>query len=146
MELEKYSFEQLLGAIGKKLDNQITFKVTIPTTEIEPPVVIPPSDPFSKLELVEIGYWKDNTKILNLVIFDQGTFVIQVGSKNEYIFPRGKNIITDKNTKLLSFPNLDTITSLDSEYGGLFPPSNFPEEELFKLGFIKNAEGEFVLK
>ena len=146
MELEKYSFEQLLGAMGKKLDSQITFKVTIPDDESEPPVVIPPSDSFSKLELVRIGYWKDSTKTLNLVKFDQGIFVIQIGSKNEYIVPRGKNIITNSETKITNIPNLSNITSLDTGLNGLYAPSNFPEGELFKLGFTKNSQGEFVLK
>jgi hypothetical protein len=36
------------------------------------------------------------------------------------------------------------MVSQNSDLGGLYPAPNFPEAEFLKLGFSKNAQGEYV--
>jgi hypothetical protein len=68
---------------------------------------------------------------------------MQTNASRGLYVPRGKNLLINHETKL-SVANLPNIISQNSDLGGLYPAPNFPEAELLKLGFKKNAQGEYV--
>lgn len=92
---------------------------------------------------VVIGFWDMPDKLLVAKKFKQGYFLIQRDPGANYIVPRGKNLLQDFRT-VISNKNfkLSLIKSENSELGGLFPPNNFPYDEL--KGYNKNEEGEWV--
>jgi hypothetical protein len=70
---------------------------------------------------------------------------MQTNASRTYYVTRGKNLLNHHETKVI-LVNLPNIVSQNSDLGGLYPSPNFPEAEFLKLGFSKNAQGEYIPK
>lgn len=94
---------------------------------------------------VILGFWELPERILVAKRFKAGYFLIQRDPAATYIVGRGKNLLKDSRTVLTNKKfKKNLIKSLNSELGGLYPPANFPEDELIAKGYAKNEFGEWV--
>ncbi len=94
---------------------------------------------------VILGFWEVPERLLVARKFKNGYFLIQRDPAGTYMVPRGKNLLKDSRTVIQnkSFDQ-SLILSQNSDLGGLFPPDNFPKEEMPSLGYQLNEEGEWV--
>jgi hypothetical protein len=111
-------------------------------------VAISPSNsqvtqPNTGAEEIVLGYWAVSERILIAKLLGGQYYLMQTNASRGLYVPRGKNLLINHETKL-SVANLPNIISQNSDLGGLYPAPNFPEAELLKLGFKKNAQGEYV--
>ncbi len=114
-------------------------KATINPTVIVPPVVL------NKQEEIQLGYWDVPERILVAKLLGGQYYLLQTNKERSYYVPRGIDLLQDKRTKKNeSIPN--NIVSLKSELGGLYPPANFPEAEIIRLGYYKNEQSEYIPK
>lgn len=94
---------------------------------------------------VIIGFWDIPDRLLVARKFKKGYFLVQRDPAATYLVPRGKNLLNDPRTVIQnkSF-RMTQIRSGNSDLGGLYPPTDFPYEELPALGYRQSGQGEWV--
>ena len=102
-------------------------------------VDIPPSND----QEINLGYWAASERLLIAKLIGGKYYLMQTNSTRSYYVPRGINLLNHHDTKL-NATVLPNMVSQNSDLGGLYPAPNFPEAEFLKLGFSKNAQGEYV--
>lgn len=124
MNLDNYSFEELFGAIGRKLDKTNFVKFSITTNEIpsDPPVVEIPEEEevkpsltsdykyFKKADFVKTIKVNDSTEDLFVVTFDDGNSRLYSVNKEGKVSNRGFNILDANNLVLYGYNIIDQKT------------------------------------
>lgn len=94
---------------------------------------------------VILGFWDVPERLLVARKFKAGYFLVQRDPAATYLVPRGKNLLNDPRTVIQNKTfQLTLLKSADSDIGGLYPPANFPVDEMPALGYRQNDEGEWV--
>lgn len=120
-------------------------EISKPTTApivITPPVFPKPPVDIKGDELL-LGYWDSPERLLIAKRINGQYYLMQTNTERAYYVPRGINLINNNATKI-NVNSLPSIVSQNSELGGLYPATNFPEADFLKLGFKINSQGEFV--
>jgi hypothetical protein len=113
--------------------------------DIQEPTQEPQDPDLSRPDIV-VGYWDDPSRILKLRWLVDGYYLIQTDEGENYLVPRGKNLLLDKRSKINTDLSKIEIRSGDSELGGLYPADNFPSDVLKQRGYKLNSAGEWSLK
>ena len=113
MVLEELSFEELLGAIGKKLDDQLVFKITLTEEEEIPGVEDPYKDVFipefitnnkNVKDKILVGYIVNTSGVkepLYVVTFTDSKKRSYSHDKNSIFHNKGKNIYDNAKTVIV---------------------------------------------
>jgi hypothetical protein len=120
---------------------EISKPITKPTVTIPPVFPVGPSNQ----DEIQLGYWAVPERILVAKMLGGQYHLLQTNASRTYYVPRGINLLQNDQTKV-NAPIPSNIVSTKSELGGLYPPSNFPEAEILKLGYYKNDAGEYIPK
>lgn len=92
-----------------------------------------------------IGYWGSTDRILVAYAIEEGIWLMQKDPSGSYYVARGRNLLDDPRTVISGTIDKNTISGGDTDVGGLYAPSSFPESVFLKeTGRIKNANGEYV--
>lgn len=133
-----YLYRNAFVAISKPTQQPIV--ITPPVFPIGPTKPTPPTIDSDEIQL---GYWAAPERLLIAKKINGLYYLMQTNTARGYYVARGINLINNHATKI-DINSLPSIVSQNSELGGLYPATNFPEAEFLKLGFQKNTEGEFI--
>ncbi|MCP9763918.1 hypothetical protein [Lacihabitans soyangensis] len=122
-----------------------------------PPTPIAPQPPVGEqgpvLQEIPLGFWELPDRLLVAKLLDGKYHLMQTDRNRSYYVPRGKNLLLDSRTKVNSDAlrqaqgdNGDGLATGNSDVGGLASPSTFKDGLMTAKGYVKNAQGEWVLR
>lgn len=98
------------------------------------------------LEEVPLGFWELPDRVLVAKLLDGKYHLMQTDRNRSYYVPRGKNLLNDSRTKVTGGLVTGELVTGNSDVGGLATPATFKDAFMTAKGFLKNAQGEWVLR